>query len=84
MKLTTTIAIAVAANITTLAQADSRIDRFCGNGHINEASDTDDVKPNPDGYYVTSLSEQVRDRDPRIILTNGAQFHFCTQIGRAS
>jgi hypothetical protein len=75
-----TIIIALAAFIAAgTANADSRIERFCGPDHENEVASPWDVQPNPDGYYVVSLSEQVGDGDPRIILTNDPVFHLCTR-----
>ena len=79
MKPTTAFAFVLAATLATGASADSRINRFCGNGHENEITSLDDVKPNPDGYYVVSLFEQVSKGDPRIILTNDPGFHLCTR-----
>lgn len=76
----TTIIIALAAVIAAgTANADSRIVRFCGPGHENEMASPWDVQPNPGGYYVVSLSEQVSEGDPRIILTNDPEFHLCTR-----
>ena len=38
-----------------------------------------DVRANPEGYYVASLSEQVSLGDPRIIVTMADAFHLCTR-----
>ncbi|MCV2865884.1 hypothetical protein [Defluviimonas sp. WL0075] len=62
-----------------VAHADSRIERFCGAGHQNEVATQEAVKPNPAGYYVVPLREQVDEGDPRIILTNDQDFHLCTR-----
>ncbi|MDU8928983.1 hypothetical protein RXV86_16435 [Alisedimentitalea sp. MJ-SS2] len=78
MKSTTIIAALTAATITGAANADSRIERFCGAGHENEITSLWDVKPNPDGYYVASLNSQISEGDPRIVLTNDPGFHLCT------
>ena len=77
MKLVSTLAI-VFTSLGALAQADSRIERLCGAGHVNEAASSVDIRSNPDGYYVASLKEQVSQGDPRIILTNTSGFHLCT------
>lgn len=79
MKSTMTIALFLAITAATGATADTRIERFCGSGHINEMASVDDVKSNPDGYFVASLDEQVSEGDPRIILTNDSGFHLCTR-----
>jgi len=79
MKPTFTTALVFAMTIATSAAADSRIARFCGLGHTNEMASVDDVKPNPDGYFVMSLVEQVSEGDPRIILTNEDDFYLCTR-----
>ncbi|CDX18997.1 exported hypothetical protein [Mesorhizobium sp. ORS 3324] len=61
------------------ASADTRIVKLCGPDHVNEAASTDDVRPNPDGYYVASLREQVSMGDPRILLTTSDDFYLCTR-----
>ncbi|CAN7245431.1 hypothetical protein [Mesorhizobium sp. LjNodule214] len=73
------IALALLLAAQTAAQADSRIARLCGPGHVNEAASEDDVRPNPDGYYVTSIREQVRQGDPRIIVSPSEEFYLCTR-----
>jgi len=67
----------VAAQST--AVADSRIARLCGEGHANEVASATDVSPNPAGYYVASLREQISTGDPRIILTTDDEFFLCTR-----
>lgn len=80
MKLTMlTIALPVLLAATAAARADSRIGRFCGPGHVNEVASEDDVRSNPDGYYVASLREQVSEGDPRIFLTTSDEFYLCTR-----
>ncbi len=81
MKSTMTIALFLAITASTGANADSRIERFCGSGHVNEMTSVNDVTSNPDGYFVVSLGEQVSEGDPRIILTNNSGFHLCTRQG---
>ena len=78
MKSTIIIAALTAANISGVANADSRIERFCGAGHENETASPWDVEANPDGYYVASLNAQISEGDPRIIITNDPGFHLCT------
>ena len=39
----------------------------------------DDVRPNPAGFYVASLREQVSEGDPRIILSPSDEFYLCTR-----
>lgn len=73
------VALAVLLAAPTAAKADSRIAKFCGPDHVNEVASEDDVRPNPDGFYVASLREQLSQGDPRIILTNGDDFYFCTR-----
>ena len=63
----------------TAAKADSRIAKFCGSDHVNEVASTDDVRPNPAGFYVASLREQVSEGDPRIVLSTGDEFYLCTR-----
>jgi hypothetical protein len=76
----TTIATALFATILfSDAQADSRIERLCGAAHLNEVASQEDVRPNPAGYFVTSLAEQVSEGDPRIVLSYDPDFHLCTQ-----
>jgi hypothetical protein len=72
-------ALALLLAAQTAAEADSRIARFCGPDHVNEVASEDDVRPNPDGFYVASVREQLSQGDPRIILTNGDHFYFCTR-----
>ncbi len=73
------IALALLLAAQTAANADSRIARFCGPDHMNEAASRDDVRPNPHGYYVASLKEQVSEGDARIILTMSGDFYLCTR-----
>ena len=80
MKQTVFIAaLALFSAAQPAASADSRIVKFCGPAHVNEVASEDDVRPNPDGYYVTSLREQVSEGDPRIILTTSDEFYLCTR-----
>ena len=58
---------------------DSRIVRLCGTGHTNEVAAQDDVRANPGGYYVASLSEQLSTGDPRIILSTADGPYLCTR-----
>jgi hypothetical protein len=73
------IALALLLAAQTAANADSRIAKYCGPGHVNEAAADDDVRPNPDGYYVASLREQLSEGDARIILSTSDEFHVCTR-----
>ncbi|NGO50313.1 hypothetical protein [Allomesorhizobium camelthorni] len=73
------IALALLFAAQTTAKADSRIARFCGPDHDNEVASEDDVRPNPDGFYVASLREQVSEGDPRIILSTSDEFYLCTR-----
>ncbi|MHA6688258.1 hypothetical protein [Mesorhizobium sp. A556] len=73
------IALALLSAAQTAAKADSRIARLCGPDHINEAAAEDDVRPNPDGYYVASLREQVSGGDARIVLSTRDEFYICTR-----
>jgi hypothetical protein len=73
------IALALLLAAQTAAEADSRIAKLCGSDHVNEAASEDDVRPNPAGYYVTSLREQVSERDVRIILSTSDDFYLCTR-----
>jgi hypothetical protein len=76
-KLIITLALLLAA--PTAAKADSRIAKLCGPDHVNEAASRDDVRPNPAGFYVTSLREQVSEGDPRIIVSPSDDFYLCTR-----
>ena len=73
------IALAFVLAAQTAAEADSRIAKLCGSDHVNETASTDDVRPNPAGFYVTSLREQVSEGDPRIVLSPTDDFYFCTR-----
>ena len=73
------VALGLAFTVQTAARADSRIARFCGPDHVNEIASEGDVRPNPDGYYVASLAEQVSEGDPRIFLTTSDGFYLCTR-----
>jgi hypothetical protein len=73
------IALALLLANQTVAKADSRIARFCGPDHDNEVASEDDVRPNPDGFYVASLREQVSEGDPRLILSPSDDFYLCTR-----
>lgn len=48
------IAFALLLAAQTAAKADSRIAKLSGADHVNEVA-SDDVLPNPGGYYVASL-----------------------------
>jgi hypothetical protein len=73
------IALALVLAALTAAKADFPIARLCGPDHVNEVASEDDVRPNPAGYYVTSLREQVSEGDPRIILSTSDDFYLCTR-----
>ena len=73
------IALALVLATQAAAKADSRIARFCGPDHVNEAASEADVRSNPAGYYVSSLREQVYEGDPRIVLTMSDEFYLCTR-----
>lgn len=70
----TTITFLIAA----AAQAEPRIDTLCGSGHQNEVASPQDVKANPNGYYIVSLRTQLSLGDPRIVDATGDVFHLCT------
>jgi hypothetical protein len=78
-RTTSTIALALLLTAQTAATADIRIAGFCGPDHVNEAASQDDVRPNPAGFYVTSLREQVSQGDPRIVLSTSDAFYLCTR-----
>ncbi|MCU9848930.1 hypothetical protein OEZ60_13040 [Defluviimonas sp. WL0024] len=61
------------------AEAQSRIDKLCGEGHVNEAAGVGDVTSNPAGYYIRSFSVQLRFDDPRVVRATGEEFHVCTR-----
>ena len=73
------IALSVLLTTPTAALADSRIAKLCGSEHVNEVASDVDVRPNPVGFYVASLGEQVSDRDPRLILSTDDAFYLCTR-----
>ena len=73
------VALALVSAARPAASADSRIVKLCGPNHVNETASRDDVRPNPDGYYVASLREQVSMGDPRILLTTSDDFYLCTR-----
>lgn len=73
------IALALLSAAPTAAQADSLIAELCGPDHVNEVASADDVHPNPAGFYVRSLREQLSESDPRVVLTRSDAFHLCTQ-----
>jgi hypothetical protein len=80
----TLIAAAVAATAATalekeVAQIDSRVAELCGTGHVNEIAGPDDIRSNPDGYFVTSLNEQISLEDGRIVFTNAQAPYLCTR-----
>ena len=73
------LALALVVAAQAAARADSRIAKFCGPDHVNEIAAAGDVRPNPDGYYVATLGEQVSQGDPRILLTTSDEFYLCTR-----
>ena len=73
------IALALLLAAQTAAEADSRVAKLCGSDHVNEVASGDDVRPNPAGFYVASLREQVSEGDPRIILSTSDEFYLCTR-----
>jgi hypothetical protein len=73
------IALALLLAAQSSAKADSRFVKFCGPDHVNEVASEADIRPNPDGYYVASLREQVSEGDPRIVLTTSDGFYLCTR-----
>ena len=87
MKLVTTMIAAIiastaqvaAASETQGAQVDSRVSAFCGTEHVNEIAGPNDVVANPDGYFVTSLNEQISLDDERIVFTNAEAPYLCTR-----
>jgi len=87
MKIVTTIIaviIACTAQVAAAAetqgsQVDSRVSAFCGTEHVNEIAGPNDVVANPDGYFVTSLNEQISLDDERIVFTNAEAPYLCTR-----
>lgn len=75
--------LGITALLTTLAMSahaqDSRIASLCGADHSNEVAGAEDVRANPDGYYIASLQEQLTLGDPRIIQTNDTDAYLCTR-----
>lgn len=69
------IALTMAAGA---ADAQSKIDQLCGQGHVNQTNIQGDVTSNPDGHYVRSLQIQLRHGDPRIVQAVGREYHLCT------
>ena len=78
-RITFIIALASCFAALSAAKADTRIAELCGSDHVNEVASTDDVRPNPGGFYVASLREQVSEGDPRIILSTSDGFYLCTR-----
>ena len=76
------IALALLLAAQSSAKADSRFVKFCGPDHVNEVASEADIRPNPDGYYVASLREQVSEGDPRIVLTHERRILSLHPIGR--
>ena len=62
-----------------VANAESKIDKLCGPGHVSEAASAEDVSANPDGYYIRSMQVQLRNGDPRIVRARGNAYHMCTR-----
>ena len=73
------IALTFLSAAPSAAETDSRIAKFCGPSHVNEVASDGDVRSNPAGYYVASLGQQVRENDPRILLTASDEFYLCTR-----
>ncbi|TIS60767.1 MAG: hypothetical protein E5W93_10115 [Mesorhizobium sp.] len=73
------ISLALFVSAQAAAAADPDIAKLCGPGHVNEVASSDDVRPNPRGYYITSLREQVYEGDPRIFPTTNDDFYLCTR-----
>ncbi|WP_209427885.1 hypothetical protein [Pararhodobacter sp. SW119] len=85
------IAIALAAFATAVVaqpaiafdtpspRADSRVSCLFGAGQVNEIGGPDDVRANPNGFYVIGLAEQIPLGDARIVFTNAASPHLCTR-----
>ena len=69
---------AVALVMASSALAETRVDALCGSEHRNEVAGPQDVKANPDGYYIGSLRTQLSHGDPRIVQATGEVFHLCT------
>jgi hypothetical protein len=65
--------------VSSSADPDLRYTRLCGPHHVNEAASAGDVHANADGFYVASLSEQLRPDDPRILVTTDDAFYLCTR-----
>lgn len=62
------------------SRIDSRVAERCGADHVNEVASPDDVRANPDGFYVASLNEQVSLGDARIVFTTSdAGPYLCTR-----
>lgn len=74
-----TILASLAFALTSPAMAEQRVDVLCGEGHLNEVSASDDVIPNPDGYFIRSLQTQISHGDPRLVKAVGNEFHVCTR-----
>lgn len=72
-------ALAVVAATQSSAAADSRVAMLCGSDHSNEAASPDDVRPNPDGFFVASIREQVSEGDLRIVRSTRDDFYLCTR-----
>jgi hypothetical protein len=70
-------ALALLLAAQTAAKADSRIARLCGPDHVNEVA-SDDVRPNPGGYYVASL----KSMDDRAMFTAIAVTIHLTNQGK--
>ena len=58
------LALALLLSAQSAAEADSSTAGFRGPGHVNEVA-SDDVRPNPGGYYVASL----KSMDDRAMFT---------------
>jgi hypothetical protein len=71
------IAFALLLAAQTAAKADSRTARFCGPDHVNEVA-SDDLRPDPGGYYVASL----KSADDRVMFTAIAVTIHLTDQGK--
>lgn len=78
MKFSVVAAVILTASTTT-ANAQSMVGRLCGIEHVNETFSSNDVRANPDGYYIESLGIQLSHGDARIIYAVGKTYRLCTR-----
>lgn len=71
--------LATGADAEHPAKTDPRIAELCGADHQNELTSEDDVMPNFAGFFVTSIAEQVGDRDRRIVWSNIDAPYMCSR-----